>query len=110
MDSANATVERLTPGLSSDVEDAHRLELDARQQLAARGDDLNRTLANADKTLQAARDVMTSANGIVGSRLQPRDDINATLRDLAAATTSLREFAASIERDPGLLLRGRSSR
>jgi paraquat-inducible protein B len=110
MDNANATITRVGQELSTDLDDAHRLVLDARQQLAARGEDLNRTLSGADKTLQAARGLIASANGIVALRSQSRGDLDAALRDLAATTSSLRDFAGSIERDPGLLLRGRSSR
>jgi paraquat-inducible protein B len=110
MDNANVTIARLGPELSSDLDDAHRLVLDARQQLAARGEDVNRTLSDADKTLQAARGLIASANGIVALRSQSRGDIEASLRDLAATASSFRDFAESIERDPGLLLRGRSSR
>jgi paraquat-inducible protein B len=110
MDSANVTLARLGPELSTDLDEAHRLVLDARQQLGARGEDLNRTLADADKTLEAARGLMVSANSLVALRSQSRGEIDATLRDLAATTSSLRDFAESIERDPGLLLRGRSSR
>jgi paraquat-inducible protein B len=110
MDNANVTIARLGPELSSDLEDAHHLVLDARQQLGARGEDVNRTLSDADKTLQAAHGLIASANSLVTLRSQSRGDIDATLRDLAATTSSLRDFAESIERDPGLLLRGRSSR
>jgi paraquat-inducible protein B len=110
VDSANVTIARLGLELSSDLEDAHRLVLDARQQLAGRGEDVNRTLSDADKTLQEARGLVASANGIVALRSQSRGDIEASLRDLAATASSFRDFAESIERDPGLLLRGRASR
>jgi paraquat-inducible protein B len=109
-DNANGTIARLGPEISADLEDTHRLVLDARQQLAGRGEDVTRTLSDADKTLEAARGLIASANGIVALRSQSRGDIDASLRDLAAAISSLRDFAESIERDPGLLLRGRSSR
>jgi paraquat-inducible protein B len=110
MDSANAAISRLGPELSSDLEDTHRLVLDARQQLGARGEDVNQTLSQADKTLQAARGLIASASSLVALRSQSRGDIDAALRDLAATTSSLRDFAGSIERDPGLLLRGSPSR
>ena len=110
MDNASAAITRLGPELSSDLEEAHRLVLDARRQLAGRGEDVNRTLSDADKTFQAARGLIASANGIVALRSQSRGDIDASLRDLAATVSSLRDFAESIERDPSLLLRGRSSR
>jgi len=110
MDNANGTLTRLGPEVSSDLEDAHRLVVDARQQLAARGGDVNQTLTDADKTLQAASGLIASADGLVAVRSQSRADFDATLRDLAAAAGSLRDFAKSIERDPSLLLRGKASR
>jgi len=109
-DTANTTIERLGGEASSVLADAHGLLLDARGQLAARGEDLNRTLTDADKTLLAARGVIASANSLVAPRSQSRADLEATLRDLAAMAGSFRDFADSIERDPSLLLHGRASR
>ena len=39
-----------------------------------------------------------------------RDDLEATVRDIAAAASSLRRFAATIEQNPNALLTGRPSR
>jgi paraquat-inducible protein B len=110
MDTADTTLERLGGEASGTLADARGLLLDARGQLAARGGDASRTLTDADKTLEAARGLIASANSLLGVRTQSRTDLDASLRDLAATTSSLRDFAASIERDPGLLLRGGSSR
>jgi paraquat-inducible protein B len=41
---------------------------------------------------------------------QFRGDLQATVRDLAASASSLRNFAETIERNPNALLMGRSSR
>jgi paraquat-inducible protein B len=110
MDAASLTLERLGGEASSTLTDARGLLLDARRQVTERGEDVSRTLTDADKTLQAARGLITSANSLVAVRSQSRTDLEASLRDLAATTSSFRDFAESIERDPGLLLHGRSSR
>ncbi len=110
LDTANDTLQRLGGDASSTLADAHGLLLDARRQLAGRGDEASRTLTDADKTLEAMRGLIASANGLIGVRTQSRTDLDASLRDLAATTSSLRDFAESIEHDPGLLVRGRSSR
>jgi paraquat-inducible protein B len=110
LDTANLTIERLGGEASGVLADAHALLLEARGQLAARGDDAGRTLADADKALQAARALISSANSLVGARTQSRADLEASLRDLAATASSIRDFAESIERDPAILLQGKSSR
>jgi len=110
MDTANVTIERVGGEASSALADTSGLLLDARRQLGARGDDASRTLTDADKTMQAARGLIASADSLLASRSQSRADLDASLRDLAATTSSFRDFAESIERDPSLLLRGRSSR
>ena len=110
MDTANNTVEHLGNQASATLGDAHDLVLDARRQLDVRGEDVNRTLVDVDKTLLAARGLIASANSLVALRSQSRGDLEALLRDLAATASSFRDFSASIERDPSLLLHGRASR
>jgi paraquat-inducible protein B len=48
-------------------------------------------------------------NRMIEPRSPERNDIDATLRDLAATAASLRGFASEIERNPSLILRGRAS-
>jgi paraquat-inducible protein B len=110
MDIASQTIERLGGEASGTLADAHGLLQDTRQQIVERSEDASRTLTDADKTLQAARGLITSANSLVAVRSQSRADLEASLRDLAATTSAFRDFAESIERDPSLLLHGRSSR
>jgi paraquat-inducible protein B len=108
MDTATTTMERVGPEASAVLEEAHELGVDGRRQLALRGDQLGRTLASTDQTLQAARGLVVSINGLVAPHTQSRDELEAMLRDLADSAGSLRDFSRSIERDPSLLLNGRS--
>jgi paraquat-inducible protein B len=64
----------------------------------------------ADKTLQAATAMLHSANTLVAEGSESRDDLEATLRDLAASASTLRDLSRALERDPSLVLRGRGSR
>ena len=91
-------------------DEAHALAQDGRRQLAARGEELSRALVATQKTLRSVDGLMTSANGLIELGSQPRSDIEATLRDLAASTSALRDFSQSIDRDPSVVLRGRASR
>ncbi|MGF1277383.1 MlaD family protein [Acetobacter pasteurianus] len=69
-------------------------------QLDARGKDLHATLASATKTLDSLQDILSP-------RSIDRANLDASLRDIAAAAASLRGFASDVERNPQLLLMGR---
>jgi paraquat-inducible protein B len=85
------------------------LAQDGRHQLTLRGDELGRTLSDADKALKAISDLVDSANLLVAPRSQARTDLEAILRDLAASANDLRNFSQTIDRDPSVVLRGRAS-
>lgn len=110
---ASATLDRADTTLGQTgaaFGEAHALVQDGRQQLAARGEELSRALAATQKTLRSVDGLVTSANGLIEVGSQPRSDIEAMLRDLAASTSALRDFSQSIDRDPSVVLRGRASR
>ncbi|MBS0980851.1 MlaD family protein [Acetobacter thailandicus] len=69
-------------------------------QLNSRGEDLHKTLVSATKTLD-------SLQGMLSPRSVDRANMDAALRDIAAAAASLRGFAGDVERNPQLLLMGR---
>jgi paraquat-inducible protein B len=77
------------------------------RQLSRRGAELHTLLTGAGQSVQQLRDMLGDLKGLANSRGEARADIDSTLRDLAAATASLRGFAGDIERDPKLLLTGR---
>jgi paraquat-inducible protein B len=110
MDAASAAIHDLQKSATTTLDDVQALATDGRQQLATRGQELARTLAAAERALQAARDLATSANSLVARGGRPRDDLEATLRDLAASSSSLRDLLQSVDRDPSVVLRGRGVR
>ncbi|MBV8869616.1 MAG: MCE family protein, partial [Acetobacteraceae bacterium] len=77
------------------------------QQVSQRGDELRLLLASSAQAMQEARAALSDARGLLSSRAGARANLEATMRDLAAAAASLRGFASDVERNPQLLLTGR---
>jgi paraquat-inducible protein B len=77
------------------------------EQLNQRGSDLRTLLASANQTTLQVRDLVGDLKGLTSERAASRTNLEATLRDLAAAAASLRGFANDVEHDPRLLLTGR---
>ncbi|MCX2561581.1 MlaD family protein [Acetobacter farinalis] len=69
-------------------------------QLASRSADMHATLASATKTLDTLQ-------AMLSPRSIDRANLDAALRDIAAAAASLRGFSSDVERNPQLLLMGR---
>ena len=78
-----------------------------RAQVSARGPEVKRLLATANAAADNARTLSAEASALGGERSEARLNLEATLRDLAAAADSLRGIARDVERDPSLVLRGR---
>lgn len=102
-------VQRLEQGADRTLDATQALVQDGRRQFNTRGDELGRTLADADKTLKSIGELVDSANLMVSPRSQARTDLEAILRDLAASANELRNFSQTIDRDPSAVLRGRAS-
>lgn len=77
------------------------------QELSQRGADLHVLLTSANQTVQQAHQQLNDLRSLTSSRGEARANLDATLRDLAAATASLRGFANDVEHNPQLLLTGR---
>jgi paraquat-inducible protein B len=77
------------------------------QQMTQRGADLHALLASSTQTVQQARETLSDLRSLTSSRGETRANLDATLRDLAAAAASLRGFANDVEHNPQLLLTGR---
>lgn len=107
MDMATTTIAGLQGQTTKLLANLDGLTGDGRRQLADRGQELSQTLISADKALQTSRDLVTAANGLVARGSRSRDDLDATLRDLAASAATLRELASAVDRDPAIVLSGR---
>jgi len=108
MDDAGAAIQQVRKDVAATLEVAQAFLHDGRRQLDARGGELSQTLLSAEQALRSANALLGSANGLVASRSQARSDLEATLRDIAASASALRDFAQTIERNPSTILRGRS--
>ena len=86
------------------LHDLDDLLVDARHQLNPRAAELSRMLNDADRAARHAASLLENLNGAAQPRSQLRGNLHAAIRDIAAAAGSLRDFAATIERNPNALL------
>lgn len=85
------------------------LVIDGQHQLTADGDALKRVLASFDRSVRDADALIVSLKEMSAPNSRIRDDIQSTMRDLAASASSLRNFTREIERNPSnLVSRGRA--
>ncbi len=110
LDTTAKAITEIQADLSHTLAQLGGLTAAARRQLGDRGAELSRVLQTADQTARQAQALLASVDSMTSPRSRVRGDLEATLRDLAASASSLRGFSREIERDPSLVLRGRSSR
>jgi paraquat-inducible protein B len=101
---ADRSVFRVTADATTALRHLDSLLVDAKGELDTRGGELSRTLVATESTARKAEILLDSLNGLTEPRSRFRDDLESTARDLAAASSSLRGFAETIERNPGALL------
>jgi paraquat-inducible protein B len=107
IDTATMAIADLRAQIASVLARVDRLAGSADQQVNQRGADLHALLVSATQTTQQASNLMVDLRGFTGVRAESRANLEATLRDLAAATAALRGFADDVEHNPQLLLTGR---
>jgi paraquat-inducible protein B len=110
LQTADGAVRNLQGDASVALHDLDAALVSARHQVDARGGELSHTLAAADRSMAQAEKLLQSLNGAAEPGSELRDDLQATVRDLAASASSLRDFAETIERNPNAIVMGRSSR
>jgi paraquat-inducible protein B len=84
-----------------------RLAVSGDRQLTQRGTELHTLLAASATTASRATEALSQLKSLTSDRGAARINIESALRDLAAATASLRGFASDVEHNPQLLLTGR---
>jgi paraquat-inducible protein B len=86
--------------------DIDRLANEGRRQVAVDGPELDRLLQRATQTADHADAMVASLNEMTSPRSPLREDLQASLRDLAASASTLRDFTQDLDRNPlGTLLR-----
>jgi paraquat-inducible protein B len=103
--------DRAVADMRAAVLEAERLVGDARGTVKTANDVLSTnfrtTLKSADAALRQAETALASTNSLIGSGTPPRGDIDQTLRNLAAATRSLRTLVDELNRKPNAIIVGR---
>lgn len=105
--SARQTSEQATASLRSMDGELKTTLGEVRQLTTSARTDLRTTLRSADQAMQQASTTLASIDGIVADDAQSRRDIDRALRNLAQASTALRSFADTVERNPNALVVGR---
>ena len=83
-----------------------KLAAEGRGQIATNGRDLDQLLRTAQATVAQAEKLVATLDEMTAPRSPLRDDLQSSVRDLAASAGSLRAFTHDLERDPaGTLLR-----
>jgi paraquat-inducible protein B len=107
VDSANQAIKALQTRLDATLDAIRQVAATGDQQLKERGADLHSVMAATEQTMRQVRETVVDLKGLTSDRGATRVNLEATLRDLAAAAASLRGFASDVERNPQLLLTGR---
>jgi paraquat-inducible protein B len=110
LQTTDGAVRNLQADASVALHDLDAALVSVRHQVDARGGELGHTLAAADRSMAQAEKLLQSLNGAAEPGSDLREDLQATVRDLAASASSLRNFAETIERNPNAIVMGRSSR
>jgi paraquat-inducible protein B len=116
-DTARVTLETATRAITDLQQEAKttlqgldKLTASGQTQIDQRSAELSQVLTSIDRASKAAERLLVSVDSMTDARSPARANLNAALRDLAASAASLRGFASDVERNPNLILTGRSGR
>lgn len=100
----------LQADMSETLAELRALSQVARTQIDGRGQQLGVLLERTDKAVAKIDSIAAGVDDLVAPRSPVRRDMEAALRDLAGAASSLRSFADKIERNPNAVLLGSEKR
>lgn len=92
--------------LQATIKSVRALADNANDAVVTHDQQIGKLLASAQKTSDNLATLSRNLKNVSDPGSGTRQDIDSTLRDLSAATASLRRFAETIERDPHTLLYG----
>lgn len=110
LDTTTGAVRRLQADASLVLGGVDRLVARTSGQIASTGKEADWVLAAAARTLAKADRTIGALNDLTAAGAPMRGDVEAAVRDLAAGAASLRDLSRTLERDPGTVLFGRSSK
>lgn len=107
LDAARGAMNELVARVDVTLNSVNRFTDIGSRQLSGRGADLHALLVSSNQAVLQARDALSNVKGMTDRQSPARANLEQTLRDLSAASASLRGATADIEQDPALLIRGR---
>lgn len=107
LDAARGAMNQLAARVNVTLSAVNRLTAIGSRQLDGRGADLHALLVSSNQAVLQARDALSNVKEMTDSQSPARANLEDTLRDLSAASASLRGATTDIEQNPALLLRGR---
>lgn len=110
LNTTSAAVEQLQRNASQTLAAVDHLANATETQVLASSKEIDEMAATAERAAAGAEKLAANLNDLTASRSSLRDNLEATVRDLAASASSLRNFSRDVERNPSVLLLGRSSR
>jgi paraquat-inducible protein B len=106
LETTRSTLVAMQGNSARTLENIDRLAVEGRGQIATNGRDMDQLLRTAQATAAQAEKLVATLNDMTAPRSPMRDDLQSSVRDLAASAGSLRAFTRDLERDPtGTLLR-----
>jgi paraquat-inducible protein B len=110
LDTATAVLRSVQADAARTLGSIDKLADATRQQVTAKGRALDPIVASAGQATANANKLLTSLNGMVGPEAPMRGDLEASLRDLAASASSLRDLTRNLQRNPAGTLFGKVQR
>jgi paraquat-inducible protein B len=107
VDTADQAIKALQGRLDTTLSAISQAANTGDEQLNQRGSDLHTLLTASNQSMLQVRELLDNLKSLTSDRAASRANLEATLRDLAAAAASLRGFANDVAHDPRLLLTGR---
>jgi len=107
-DRMTETIHALQPDAQASLANLARLLGTADRQAGPLISDLRTTAKSLDSLVEQAQTALFSSGGLVAARSSLRQNTEDTMRNLSAASASLRGLAAELERNPNVLLMGKS--
>jgi paraquat-inducible protein B len=106
LESTNTAIHAVEIEANRTMDRYARLAAVTQDQIKTNGNELAALLKTTEEVMIQVKAVVASLDDMTAARSPTRNDLEASLRDLAATASSLREFTHDLERHPvGVLLR-----
>ena len=98
---------RVEPGVDRVLKDTQSLVQDVGGQIVPLASSIKKTVQLTDTALVQAKQTLETIEGVTGRNSPVVYELTNTLKELAAAASSIRAWASYLERHPEALIRGK---